>query len=966
MSRCDGGTRSCVTCRHKRVALDSHASCDRLTRPSILLSTRIPPLAMEVDSRPSGEPRSLLVGPSSASTNASRDPRDDGTTDDDMLVENQFMLGALLGGGGQSSHPPVEDPGVEDSLMGDDPGESFALGSLLGGGPQAEKPNDESFVPTGLLSGSTSHRHTQDSSIPGSSFSQSQDDEFPSVADLLRPYAAASTALGLSSSGSTSSSIRTSTFDGKPVFLRRKPPRSNHTALREAAAAAATGTTAGAPTSRKFDKLLEVPIHRLLDELASTTAAKLDKVDRPAAAPAEVTAQPDATLWFDRYRPKRFTELLGDDRVHREVTAWVKEWDWCVFGARKGRGRKRPLLEDGENTDEWRRPQEKLLLLSGPPGMGKTTLAHVVAQHAGYSVFEVNASDARTATNFDQRVRPALESGYAIGSTKPIMVVIDEIDGATGGTDNTAGFVQKLIQLTFDRPKKKGRKVNPQASRPLLRPIICICNDLYANALAKLRPHARIVRCGRPNDMNLVRRLRHICESEGARVEPRALTTLVGVAQGDMRACLNALQMIAKKGGDVSEATVRRETADIKQADTSQLAVLNDLFAPMARKRAKDLGLGEEEEARYVVRLSREVDASAAYDRIAVGCFEHYANLHRFDANFARYLRAHEWLAVYDGMAGAMYAELEFELMQYLAYPLVAFYPLFQERGGPRVERPHVDYENHVQTKMNQEIYQSLAHCLRGASLRGGGHTRHLASARTLQLEVAPLLNRIISPPLQPVNSQIIRPAERAQLSRLVDIMVSLELRFVQERAEDGQLVYRLDPPIDVFVTYDGKRALDIAASRYALRHLVAAEIEGKLAARHGSTEKTPASSNFFVINSARKRDEEEPVEGDDSGNGPDAEPAVTSNKRARLHGPSAAEKTSATLFGLPVVPRPRQKEVDPADKTAVDFFGRPIVAPSGQKPVSTKTVTPYRVTYRFREGNSAAVRKPVKVGAFL
>ena len=44
------------------------------------------------------------------------------------------------------------------------------------------------------------------------------------------------------------------------------------------------------------------------------------------------------------------------------------------------------------------------------------------------------------------------------------------------------------------------------------------------------------------------------------------------------------------------------------------------------------------------------------------------------------------------------------------------------------------------------------------------------------------------------VNSQVIRPEEKALLSRLVNIMVSLELRFVQERAEDGQLVYRLDP----------------------------------------------------------------------------------------------------------------------------------------------------------------------------
>jgi len=31
-------------------------------------------------------------------------------------------------------------------------------------------------------------------------------------------------------------------------------------------------------------------------------------------------------------------------------------------------------------------------------------------------------------------------------------------------------------------------------------------------------------------------------------------------------------------------------------------------------------------------------------------------------------------------------------------------------------------------------------------------------------------------------------------LARLVNVMVSLELRFVQERAEDGQLVYKLDP----------------------------------------------------------------------------------------------------------------------------------------------------------------------------
>lgn len=41
-------------------------------------------------------------------------------------------------------------------------------------------------------------------------------------------------------------------------------------------------------------------------------------------------------------------------------------------------------------------------------------------------------SDARSGQVVDERIRPALESGYAVGSSMPVLVVIDEIDGATG------------------------------------------------------------------------------------------------------------------------------------------------------------------------------------------------------------------------------------------------------------------------------------------------------------------------------------------------------------------------------------------------------------------------------------------------------------------------------------------------------------------------------------------------------
>ncbi len=45
-------------------------------------------------------------------------------------------------------------------------------------------------------------------------------------------------------------------------------------------------------------------------------------------------------------------------------------------------------------------------------------------------------SDARSGSIVDDRIRPTLEAGTAIGSTKPVLLVIDEIDGATGAGDN--------------------------------------------------------------------------------------------------------------------------------------------------------------------------------------------------------------------------------------------------------------------------------------------------------------------------------------------------------------------------------------------------------------------------------------------------------------------------------------------------------------------------------------------------
>jgi len=52
----------------------------------------------------------------------------------------------------------------------------------------------------------------------------------------------------------------------------------------------------------------------------------------------------------------------------------------------------------------------------------------------------------------DDRIRPTLESGAAIGSSKPVLVVVDEIDGATGAGENVrrAGHSDPTFVVLMD------------------------------------------------------------------------------------------------------------------------------------------------------------------------------------------------------------------------------------------------------------------------------------------------------------------------------------------------------------------------------------------------------------------------------------------------------------------------------------------------------------------------------------
>ena len=128
-------------------------------------------------------------------------------------------------------------------------------------------------------------------------------------------------------------------------------------------------------------------------------------------------------LWVQKHCPQSFSQLLSSEKNNREVLRLVKAWDPYVFK------RNIDVKREKESVGHDGRPVQKVILLCGPSGTGKTTLAHVVATHCGYRPYEINASDERTTTMFRDSLDRAMQGGTLSRDGKPNCVIIDEIDG---------------------------------------------------------------------------------------------------------------------------------------------------------------------------------------------------------------------------------------------------------------------------------------------------------------------------------------------------------------------------------------------------------------------------------------------------------------------------------------------------------------------------------------------------------
>lgn len=272
---------------------------------------------------------------------------------------------------------------------------------------------------------------------------------------------------------------RISTCSGKSLPIRQRKPTES---VSYASMVAARSRT---KEGRAHKSYYGIAIHELIDDAtkqiaqarkaSATSAVTLppthpDKPVRSVEDRHTSTKKPKRTmLWTEKYRARTFMDLVGDDLTNRQVLRWLKRWDPLVFPhaakrptvRRHAQQQQQQQQQDGQQPEE-EKPHRKILMLHGPPGLGKTTLAHVCARQAGYEVMEINASDERSKDVVKGRIRTSLgtetvktienkkpEPGRQQKIARPVCVVVDEVDGVVGGAGGSGegGFVKALIDL---------------------------------------------------------------------------------------------------------------------------------------------------------------------------------------------------------------------------------------------------------------------------------------------------------------------------------------------------------------------------------------------------------------------------------------------------------------------------------------------------------------------------------------
>jgi len=200
-------------------------------------------------------------------------------------------------------------------------------------------------------------------------------------------------------------------------------------------------------------------------------------------------------MWSEKYRPQNISDMLGNEESRSSIIEWFTKW-------KKG---------------------TKPLLLVGPPGIGKTTIAFLTAKQFEYDMIGLNASDVRSKSRLNEILSPVLGNVSILGVP---MIFIDEVDGIHGRGDY--GGAEALIEILKE---------------PTV-PIILAANSDISDKMKSIKKVVKTISF-KPIPPRLLKiYLENILKKENVTLSPGSMVKVIDRSHGDIRSMINLTQSL--------------------------------------------------------------------------------------------------------------------------------------------------------------------------------------------------------------------------------------------------------------------------------------------------------------------------------------------------------------------------------------------------------------------------------------
>ena len=209
-------------------------------------------------------------------------------------------------------------------------------------------------------------------------------------------------------------------------------------------------------------------------------------------------------IWVEKYRPKTIEECILPSSIKKTFTEF---------------------LNRGEIPN---------MLLSGPPGIGKTTVAKALCNELGVDFYLINGSDEGRFLDTVRNNAKNFASTVSLSSTaKHKVIIIDE-------ADNTGNDVQLLLRAFIEEFANNCRFIfTCNYKNKILEPLHSRCAVVDFSINGKEKEELMLL---------FFKRLKSILDTEGVQNEPKVLAKLISKHFPDWRRVLNECQRYSVSG----------------------------------------------------------------------------------------------------------------------------------------------------------------------------------------------------------------------------------------------------------------------------------------------------------------------------------------------------------------------------------------------------------------------------------